>query len=146
MPGQWTDGRGPDHEINLFEKYGYFNTAIWRGASWAAKIADIYVRDGGLETCGQDCSRGFHVNSQYDAESENVAMITGIASDACGVQGGAQCGFEMKYFSPETLILNMDMHENLYLLTAPSIFLLLGASDNEMLSKMLSTGAERCGL
>lgn len=90
------------------------------------------MRDGGLETWGQDCSRGFHVSSQYDAESKNVAMITAIASDVCGVQGGSQCGFEMKYLSPETLILNMDMHENLYLLTAPSIFLLLGASDNEI--------------
>lgn len=81
------------------------------------------------------------MSSQYDAESKRVAVIAGVASDVCEAGGGAGCGFEMKYFHPKVLILSMDMHENLYVSTTPSIFLLLGASDNERLSKMLTTGA-----
>lgn len=50
----WSAGQtdvGQDHEISLFARYGYFNTAEWRDASRAAEIAGICVRGGGLESC-----------------------------------------------------------------------------------------------
>lgn len=81
------------------------------------------------------------MSSQYGAESESAATIAGGASDVCGAGGGAERGFEMTYLSPKVLILNMDMHENLCWLTTPNIFLLLGASADELLSMMLTTGA-----
>ena len=66
------------------------------------------------------------MSSPYDAERERVAVIAGVASDVYGTGGGAESGFETKYLSPEVLILTTGMHENLYVSTAPSIFLLLG--------------------
>ena len=72
-----------------------------------------------------DCSRGFHESSQYNAKSERVAVIAGVASDTCGAGGRAACGLEKNCLSSEVLILNMDMHENRYLSTAPAPFFCL---------------------
>lgn len=75
-------------------------------------------------------------------KGQRVAVAAGAASEECGAGRGP----ETKHRSLKELIPSVGSHTKVCLLTTPSIFFLLGAPDNGLLPKVLTTNvnAEAC--